>query len=299
MQAAWQQWGAGTRRPMQVRKRVAFLSLLALLCLSGTLAARAQARNDGADVGVRWAQRILDDEGLYQGRATGKLDPPTAAALSAYQRKRGLPVTGKLDQVTIDRMLQERPQQQSMGNLADPANRAKPSAPLLREEEIKPKAAPAAHAVERNGGQESGLIGGGLTAQPSTQPSTPATASVNGSRTLHSSPTAAPRATVAAQEISGNDAAPTDDGLSLVASVPHLIRYLVIGATLLLALTLLIGWLRSGRAPHRMPVTHSGQATAMPRRTEPRLASDARARQTNPAPLTAPPHPRRSTQRGR
>jgi peptidoglycan hydrolase-like protein with peptidoglycan-binding domain len=49
---------------------------------------------------VAQAQRRLRALGLYHGTTNGTLGPQTRNALSAYQQKLNLPVTGRLDQVT-------------------------------------------------------------------------------------------------------------------------------------------------------------------------------------------------------
>ncbi len=54
------------------------------------------------------AQRDLAALGRYSGRADGRYDAATRAALIAYQKKNGLPVTGRPDQATLDRLRYER-----------------------------------------------------------------------------------------------------------------------------------------------------------------------------------------------
>ncbi len=49
---------------------------------------------------VAQAQRRLRALGLYHGTTNGTLGPQTRSALSVYQQKLKLPVTGQLDQVT-------------------------------------------------------------------------------------------------------------------------------------------------------------------------------------------------------
>ncbi|HUC67336.1 MAG TPA: peptidoglycan-binding domain-containing protein [Stellaceae bacterium] len=49
---------------------------------------------------VAQAQRRLRALGLYHGTTNGTLGPQTRSALSVYQQKLNLPVTGQLDQVT-------------------------------------------------------------------------------------------------------------------------------------------------------------------------------------------------------
>ena len=52
-------------------------------------------------VDVRTAQRQLKDRGYYSGPVDGVIGPATENALRAYQRDRGLKVTGRLDSPTV------------------------------------------------------------------------------------------------------------------------------------------------------------------------------------------------------
>lgn len=73
-------------------KRI-FLSLLAFgVCGVATLL---------ADDNVRAAQDRLKDGGFYFGEANGEYDSETAAAVSRYQIRNGLPITGQLDAETV------------------------------------------------------------------------------------------------------------------------------------------------------------------------------------------------------
>ncbi|MEE3625469.1 peptidoglycan-binding protein [Nitrospirillum sp. BR 11752] len=122
---------------------------------------------------IQWAQNILKEKELYEGRATSRMDPPTIAALRQYQKAEGLKVTGKLDQDTIARMMEGRPVDKTVGNLADPTSRAKASQPRLKEEDVQPKAARSAVGVERGPqGQESTVLS--VSRTPSATPSAPA-----------------------------------------------------------------------------------------------------------------------------
>jgi len=53
-----------------------------------------------ADVNVQAAQRGLKQAGFYFGDATGVYDSETAAAVTRFQIRSGLPITGKLDAAT-------------------------------------------------------------------------------------------------------------------------------------------------------------------------------------------------------
>src|SRR4029450_12560759 len=52
-------------------------------------------------VAVRTAQRQLKERGYYTGPVDGVIGPATENALRAYQRDRGLKVTGRLDSPTV------------------------------------------------------------------------------------------------------------------------------------------------------------------------------------------------------
>ena len=52
-------------------------------------------------VDIRTAQRQLKDRGYYSGPVDGVIGPATEGALRAYQRDRGLKVTGRLDSPTV------------------------------------------------------------------------------------------------------------------------------------------------------------------------------------------------------
>jgi peptidoglycan hydrolase-like protein with peptidoglycan-binding domain len=53
-----------------------------------------------ADDNVREVQTKLSDEGLYFGEVDGAYSPDLSAALTRYQVRKGLPITGQLDAET-------------------------------------------------------------------------------------------------------------------------------------------------------------------------------------------------------
>ena len=57
---------------------------------------------------VQAAQLDLAALGHYSGRADGRFDASTRTAIAAYQKKNGLPVTGRPDQETLDHLRYER-----------------------------------------------------------------------------------------------------------------------------------------------------------------------------------------------
>ena len=68
----------------------AFLLVVALATLSGVA-------NVSADESVRAAQARLKSEGFYFNEPSGTLDADTSAAISRYQIRNGLQITGQLD----------------------------------------------------------------------------------------------------------------------------------------------------------------------------------------------------------
>ncbi|QJE73570.1 peptidoglycan-binding protein [Aerophototrophica crusticola] len=235
---------------------------VAACCLVSAPAPARDAEPNGAT--IQWAQQILDDKGFYQGRASGKLDSATAAAISAYQKSVGLKATGRLDKATVDRLLAERSEKQAptVGNLADPNSRAKPSSPMLREEEVRPQAAPTIRGVERGEGGEQTLLN---TAPPDI--ARPAAGSPPGATPraappaarVEPSPGAAPAPSVTAGDPAGPSAAPRasveaeggpEGGFDLSAlTASNGVRYGLLGATGLIVLGMLFAWWRGGRVP--------------------------------------------------
>lgn len=68
-------------------------SLLALTALALCFSARAEEN-------ITKAQTRLQAQGFYRGNLTGNYDSETAAAVTRYQIRRGLAITGKLDPAT-------------------------------------------------------------------------------------------------------------------------------------------------------------------------------------------------------
>jgi len=50
------------------------------------------------------AQKLLKASGMYTGEESGKLDDPTRDSLRKYQERKGLKVTGTLNQLTLEKM---------------------------------------------------------------------------------------------------------------------------------------------------------------------------------------------------
>lgn len=242
---------------------------------------------------IQWAQQILDQQGLYQGRASGKLDSATAAAIAAYQKKNGLKSTGRLDQATIDLMLKAQPERKGMGNLLDPNSRAKASQPMnLREADVKPKAAPAAAAVDRGEGSESTVLGvsrggaelpaaGSAPALRNALPPAPSASpapSVGRTAALADAvgPTAAPHSSVET-EVTPEMAAQQQGFDPSNISAPDWLRYGLMGGIGALIIGMLGFWWGSGRRSTKKPAARrpATPPPAAPARREPTLGGSA------------------------
>lgn len=301
------------------RAGIAALSLL-LLTTAPALAADEQQPNSAT---IQWAQQILDQQGFYQGRASGKLDSATAAAIAAYQRKNGLKSTGRLDPSTVDLMLKAQPERKGVGNLLDPSSRAKASQPMnLREADVKPKAAPAAAAVARGEGSESTILGvsrGGaeLPVAPSapamrnalTPAPTPAAPAASPAPAPHGGPaaghtaspadiagtTAAPRSSVET-EVTPEMAAQQESGFDPSNfSAPDWVRYGLMGGIGALVIGMLGFWWGSGRRSGKQAARRPAAPPPTPTRREPTLGGTApRADGRREPVFTAPArHPQR------
>lgn len=276
--------------------RPALAALAVAACLLSIPASARDADPNGAT--IQWAQQILDEKGFYQGRASGKLDSSTAAAISAYQKSVGLKATGRLDKATIDKLVAERSEKQAptVGNLADPNSRAKPSTPLLREEEVRPQAAPAVRGVERGEGGDQSLLGANVNpgSPPATAPraappaarveAAPAVGPAPSAAAGEASPSAAPRTAVEAE---GGQAA---GGLDLSALTnSNLLRYAVLGGTGLVILGMLFAWWRGGRVPAApKPAARTAAAAPAGQRRAPSLGGAGPGGHQGPT-LTATP----------
>jgi peptidoglycan hydrolase-like protein with peptidoglycan-binding domain len=292
--------------PMRTaRQMVPALLLSALLVMP----AAAQEKQPNSAT-IQWAQQILDQQGFYQGRASGKLDSATAAAISAYQRKKGLKATGRLDQGTIDQLLQDQPERKGVGNLADPGSRARSSSPMLKESEVKPQAAPAAPGVDRGQGTENTLLGASRApgsapaaappaAQVESAPSilgnaagtTTTRNTVPAAGTTASSPDAAPRSDVQAEGLDGNPV-DADDGFDLAnMKVPDWARYGLMGGIGLFVFGVVANLWWSGR--RRRPARNAAKkapvrAAPTPARSASGAPNPARREPSFGAPASAP-----------
>lgn len=250
------------------------MAMLALLLLSAVPAATAQDQGPNAAT-IQWAQQIMDQQGFYQGRASGKMDSATAAAIAAYQKKNGLKATGRLDQGTIDSMMRGRPERTGVGNLADPTSRAKASAPVnLREADVKPQAAPVAASVDRGTGTESTVLGvsrgGGdlpatmhqqQAALPQTAAPAPSASPAAPVSSSNAQPDAAPRSSVETEVTHEN---PEEAGGFSPDSLPDWVRYGLMGGIGALLVGMLGFWWGSGRRQVKPTAKAKGRRPAPP-----------------------------------
>lgn len=272
------------------------LRAMALAAAIATVSVAPVAAQDGQvnSATIQWAQQILDQQGFYQGRASGKMDSATAAAISAYQRKRGLKATGRLDQATIDTLLRDQPERKGVGNLADPTSRAKPSVPILKESEVKPQAAPTAPGVERGSGTENTVLGAargnaGASAPDIAPRGTVAAPAAPDAGQPAGDIQAAPRSSVEAENIGPREEDRPFDLANFDA--PNWARFGLIGAIAIVILGMVVNWWLSGR--RRRPAARKPAATrrqppaAGPVRREPTLGGGADAGRREPV-FTAP-----------
>ncbi|MDE1148283.1 MAG: peptidoglycan-binding domain-containing protein [Azospirillaceae bacterium] len=266
------------RRPFLARAVAAVM----LTTLAGAPVAWA-ADGEPNSATIQWAQDIMKEKGLYQGRASSKMDASTIAGLKQYQKAEGLKVTGQLDQATIDHMMIGRPVDKTVGNLTDPTSRAKASQPRLREEDVQPKAARSAVGVER-GAQETDNTVLSITRNPSAS-AAPANAAPQAnlpppSVTQRPGGNAAPSSDASSDGTTGaariavesqpTGDTPEDKGLDLTA--PDWARNALMGFIAALFLLMAGIWWWSGRRPSRKaPKRGGGRPDG---RREPSLGGD-------------------------
>lgn len=85
--------------------------------------ARAQAPTEVSPTVVAEVQRLLAANGMYLGKLDGKIDSATLAAIGAYQKAAGMPVTGEIDAALLERLRAGVPLPQSA---ASPATQSQP-----------------------------------------------------------------------------------------------------------------------------------------------------------------------------
>ena len=80
--------------------RFVVLVITIAFVVAGSVAAKENAGAGGAEENVRAVQTKLSDEGCYFGEIDGAYSSDFSAALSRYQIRNGLPITGQLDAET-------------------------------------------------------------------------------------------------------------------------------------------------------------------------------------------------------
>ena len=80
--------------------RSVFLVVAIAFVVAGSVAAKENVGASGAEENVRAVQSKLADEGCYFGEIDGAYSSDFSTALSRYQIRNGLPITGQLDAET-------------------------------------------------------------------------------------------------------------------------------------------------------------------------------------------------------
>src|SRR5437763_13686549 len=80
--------------------RFVFSVIAIAFLVAGSVAAKENVGASGAEENVRGVQSKLADEGCYFGEIDGAYSSDFSAALSRYQIRNGLPITGQLDAET-------------------------------------------------------------------------------------------------------------------------------------------------------------------------------------------------------
>ena len=156
-----------------------------------------------ADDNVREVQTKLSEEGLYFGEVDGAYSPDLSAALTRYQVRKGLPITGQLDVETAE-TLGAKP---AVGPSAATAEQGSETWRRLRKRERR--TSPSAHrsdigATEEREGQAPGA---GETSTETRSPSAPAVTVRTSTQTTE--PASAPSATTrTSTQITESAAAP-------------------------------------------------------------------------------------------
>jgi hypothetical protein len=224
---------------------------------------------------IQWAQTVLKERGFDPGPARGELNERTRSALSAFQKKNGIPVTGRLDDATVQRLMQGRETSSTMGNLAAPrssngAGGGASSAGRGAAEPAKPKAAPTT-AVQSSGPAVENLLESVRRSDaPASSGGDPA-------------PSAAPRAAITADGAAAGaqtgavaGAGQAEGGFDLSRLVaPAWVRGLIWVLVAAVALAGGLVWWLSGRRPRAgkgRPVRGGGPAPLRERR-EPTLGA--------------------------
>lgn len=88
-----------------------------LLCIVVTLCAVSLLR---ADQGIRSLQQTLKDQGFFYGAVTGDKNAETTAAIRRYQIRKGLQVTGEINEETLRSL---NPSSNSVASVSQPVSK--------------------------------------------------------------------------------------------------------------------------------------------------------------------------------
>jgi peptidoglycan hydrolase-like protein with peptidoglycan-binding domain len=234
--------------------------------LSAALLAAAPApgaAQEASKADVQWAQTVLKERGLYSGRENGDLNDATRGALREFQRRSGLPATGRLDAATTAKLMEGRQAGATTGNLAaprDPASRSRPQPEVY----ARPQAAPTTR-VQEEGGEAGGIVGG-FSRGAGAAPGSPG------------SPQAAPRSAVSGEALPSLGG-PVQEAPPPGLFVPEWVRTSIAAVVGLTVLAVLGMWWASGRRGRRPP---AGREAAAPIRREPSFAGGPELRADPP-----------------
>ncbi|MEI8395482.1 MAG: peptidoglycan-binding domain-containing protein [Rhodospirillaceae bacterium] len=213
---------------------VAGLGLLFLAALGSGVA----GAKPGGSADLQWAQEVLKERGFDTGRPSGEMTPKTRAALSAFQRSGGLPVTGELDAATTAALMAGRPAPAHAGTLGVTAGgTAGAVAPHPTQGSVPHGAALAPRAAPSGRIDSVGVAGAGAAL-----------------------PVAGPAAALMAGQ--GASVEPDPAAESSWLEVSSRVRSALIGTILFIFAGFGVLWWRSGRKPgvrrHRGPPTRAG-----------------------------------------
>ena len=227
---------------------------LVLAVAVGTGPAGAAARGS-AD--VQWAQQILKDKHFDAGKPNGEMTAKTHAALSAYQRSVGLPVTGELDPATIAKLMAERSVSPTLGTLGAPGGSPHGHTPAAPPPPPALHGAPASR-VDASGSQAAvvPMLGAGRSGGEAPAPQAVPSGTV----------TAVPTPALPGQTLDGQGSEARDP--LIIAAAPW-VRTLVIGVIIAVFGGFAALWWLSGRSPSWLRTKPLSHAVTVAPRVEP------------------------------
>lgn len=251
------------RVAVPLRRTAAAVAVTGMLALAGPGAEAA----DPSKADIQWAQTVLKAEGFDPGPARGEMNDRTRAALGAFQKKNGLPASGRLDAATTAKLLaiRESASKPTMGNLAAP----KPAG---------------------SGGTSSGQGAAAPSGPPKVQaaPTISVQAAGEAEESFVESVGAAPRAAVTTDDgrLAGgaSPAAAAEEGWSLGSlAAPRWVHSALYAGMAVLALLAGLAWWRAGRPKAQRPGRRAehwdgiGRDRVAPTLGPPRRGPDLRA----------------------